>query len=126
MGFPHEPVASACATFKNQGLLRRGVYRASDRVENEAYVEELQEICERLDLDSATRTTAIDLFLSTTPDGDRSKPPAIAASVYAASLLEGHERSQTTVAEAADVSRLSVQQRWKDVLEGAGFQPPTW
>jgi len=102
------------------------VYRASDRVDNEAWIQELQEVCERLELASATRTTATDLFLSTAPDAERSKPPAIAASVYAAALLESDERSQTAVAAAAGVSRLSVQQRWKDVLEAAGFEPPSW
>ena len=102
------------------------MYRASDRVDNEEWVRELQAVCERLELASAARTTATDLFLSTAPEAERSKPAAIAASVYAASLLEGDERSQTAVADAADVSRLSVQQRWKDVLADAGFEPPSW
>ena len=95
-------------------------------MDNEEWVCELQAVCERLELGSAARTTATDLFLSTAPDADRSKPAAIAASVYAASLLEGDGRAQTAVAEAADVSRLSVQQRWKDVLADAGFEPPSW
>ncbi|WP_323676853.1 transcription initiation factor IIB family protein [Halorubellus sp. PRR65] len=102
------------------------MYRASDRVDNEEWIRELQAVCERLELGSAARTTATDLFLSTAPEADRSKPAAIAASVYAAALLESDERSQTAVADAADVSRLSVQQRWKDVLEEAGFEPPSW
>jgi transcription initiation factor TFIIIB Brf1 subunit/transcription initiation factor TFIIB len=102
------------------------VYRASDRVDNEQWIRDLQAICERLDLASATRTTATDLFLSTAPESDRSKPAAIAASVYAASLLESDERSQTAVADAANVSRLSVQQRWKEILDDAGFDPPSW
>jgi len=102
------------------------MYRASDRVDNEEWVEELQAVCERLELGSAARTTATDLFLSTAPERERSKRPAVAASVYAAALLEGEERAQTAVAEAADVSRLSVQGRWKTVLEEAGFEPPSW
>ena len=102
------------------------MYRASDRVDNEQWIAELQDVCERLELGSAARTTATDLFLSTAPDGERSKRPAVAASVYAAALLESEERSQTAVADAADVSRLIVQQRWKTVLEEAGFESPSW
>jgi hypothetical protein len=30
------------------------------------------------------------------------------------------------VAEAVGVSRLSVQQRWKDLLEEAGLEAPDW
>jgi len=25
-----------------------------------------------------------------------------------------------------DVSRLSIQSRWKEIMADAGFQPPTW
>jgi hypothetical protein len=30
------------------------------------------------------------------------------------------------VADAVGVSRLVIQERWKDVLRGAGFEPPGW
>jgi DNA-binding Lrp family transcriptional regulator len=40
--------------------------------------------------------------------------------------VAGEERSQSAVAEAVGVSRLSVQTRWKDLLADAGFDTPTW
>ncbi|MFW5917947.1 MAG: transcription initiation factor IIB family protein, partial [Haloferacaceae archaeon] len=55
-----------------------------------------------------------------------SKPAVAAAALYAAALLVGEERAQTAVADAMDVSRLSVQQRWKPILEEAGFRSPSW
>jgi len=66
--------------------------------------------------------------LSRAPDDERGKRVAAAAgSLYAAAaLIRGQERSQSAVADAMDVSRLSVQKRWKPILEDAGFSPPTW
>jgi len=95
------------------------VYRASDRVDNEAWIELLDEACDSLDL-------AVDLFLSRAPDDDQGKRVAAAGSLYAAGLIRGEERSQSAVADAMDVSRLSVQKRWKPILEDAGFSPPSW
>jgi len=105
---------------------RAGVYSARDRVENEAWIEELGATADRLDLGSDARSVAEELFLTSVPESERSKRPAMAASVYAGALIAGEERSQTDVAEAADVSRLSIQQRWKDLLRSAGFEPPSW
>jgi transcription initiation factor TFIIIB Brf1 subunit/transcription initiation factor TFIIB len=68
----------------------------------------------------------VDLFLSHVPDADRSKPAVAAASLYAGALVAGEERSQSAVADAMDVTRLSVQTRWKDLLRDAGFEPPSW
>lgn len=102
------------------------MYRAGDEVEHRDWLAELNRIADRLDLGSAARSTAQDLFLSGLPEEDRSKKAALAASLYAGSLIAGEERSQTAVAEAADVSRLSVQQRWKDLMTEAGFEPPSW
>lgn len=102
------------------------MYSAKDRVEHEAWLAELEEVADRLDLGAEARSVAEDLFLSEVPESDRSKPPVLAASVYAGALVAGEERAQTRVAEAAGVSRLSVQQRWKDILENAGLQPPSW
>jgi len=102
------------------------VYRASDRVDNEAWIELLDEACAALDLDAETRSTAVDLFLSRAPADDRGKRVAAAASLYAAGLIRGEERSQSAVADTMDVSRLSVQKRWKPILEDAGFSPPSW
>ncbi|GGL23609.1 cyclin [Halarchaeum grantii] len=102
------------------------MYRAGDAREEEEWLGELERVSDRLDLDAEARSTARDLFLSTRPDEDRSKRAALAASLYAASLVAGDQRSQTAVADAADVSRLTIQGRWKDLLEEAGLDPPGW
>ncbi|RNJ26154.1 cyclin [Halosegnis longus] len=102
------------------------MYRASDEVDNEAWLADLERACDRLDLPSETRSRAADLFLSTVPDGDRSKQPALAAALYVATLATGERRSQGEVADAVGVSRLSVQQRWKSLMESAGLEPPSW
>ncbi|MFB6151349.1 MAG: transcription initiation factor IIB family protein [Haloarculaceae archaeon] len=102
------------------------MYRASDELEHEAWLDEVASVAERLDLDGATRSRAADLFLSNVPEEERSKRAVLAASVYVAGLVEGDRRTQTEVADAAGVSRLTVQQRWKDVLEDAGLDAPGW
>ena len=102
------------------------MYRASDEVANEEWLAALDDAAERLDLPSETRSRAADLFLSTVPDGERSKRPALAAAVYVATLATGEARSQSDVADALDVSRLSVQQRWKELMTEAGLEPPSW
>lgn len=102
------------------------MYRASDEVANEEWLAALDDAVERLDLPSETRSRAADLFLSTVPDGERSKRPALAAAVYVATLATGEARSQGDVADALDVSRLSVQQRWKPLMTEAGLEPPSW
>jgi len=102
------------------------VYRASDRVENEEWLGEIERAADRLELSRTARSRAVDLFLSTVPDDDRSKRATMAASVYVGALVAGEERSQTAVADATDVSRLTIQQRWKDLLEAAGLEAPDW
>jgi transcription initiation factor TFIIIB Brf1 subunit/transcription initiation factor TFIIB len=109
------------------------VYRARDHVENERWLAELQQVADRLGLETAARSRATDLYLSTVTEWDAdadadgaSKRAVLAASLYAGSLIEGDQRSQSTVADAAGVSRLTVQQRWKDLLERAGLEPPSW
>lgn len=102
------------------------MYRASDEVANEAWLATLDEAAERLDLAAEARSRAADLFLSTVPSEDRSKDPALAAAIYVATLTVGDTRSQGDVADAVGVSRLSVQQRWKDLMEEAGLEPPSW
>lgn len=102
------------------------MHKASDRVEQEPWLERLDDAAETLGLAPETSSTAADLFLSSVPESDRSKPPQIAASLYAAALIAGEERPQTAVADAVGVSRLGVQERWKDVLRAAGFEPPGW
>ncbi|WP_267639708.1 transcription initiation factor IIB family protein [Haloarchaeobius amylolyticus] len=102
------------------------MYSARDRVDNEEWLAELQTAADRLELDADARSYAVDLFLSSVPESERSKKPAMAASLYAGALIASDGRSQTEVAEAAGVSRLSIQQRWKDVLESAGLEPPSW
>lgn len=102
------------------------MYSARERVENEEWIEELHAVADRLDLGSDTRSTAVDLFLSSVPDEERSKRAAMAASLYAGALIAGEAQSQGEVADAADVSRLTIQQRWKELLREAGLEPPTW
>lgn len=102
------------------------MYRASDRLKNERWLAELQQAADGLALESEARSTAEDLFLSNVPETDRSKRAAIAASLYAGGLIAGDRRSQGAVADAVGVTRLTVQKRWKPLLEDAGLEPPTW
>ncbi len=102
------------------------MYRASDEIENEAHLDRLEEAADRLDLGTEARSRATDVFLSNLPDDDRSKEPTLAASLYVGALVAGQQRSQGAVADAAGVSRLSVQQRWKDLLETSGLDAPSW
>jgi len=102
------------------------VYRASDRVDNAAWIDRLADACSSLGLDEETHATATDLFLSRAPEDEDGKRVTAAASLYAASLIRGQQRSQSAVADELNVSRLSVQQRWKPILAAAGFSPPTW
>ncbi|GGN16202.1 cyclin [Halarchaeum nitratireducens] len=106
--------------------LTRDMYRAGDAFENAEWVAKLDRVADRLDLDAEARSSAEDLFLSGVPEEERSKRAALAAAVYAGSLVAGDQRSQTAVAEAADVSRQAVQSRWKDLLADAGLEPPSW
>lgn len=102
------------------------MYRAGDELDHQRWMEELEALADDLGLEAEARSTAKDLFLSAVPDEERSKPAALAASVYAGALIAGDQRTQTTVADAADVSRLVIQDRWKGILEDAGFEPPSW
>ncbi|WP_247001749.1 transcription initiation factor IIB family protein [Halosolutus gelatinilyticus] len=102
------------------------MHSARDRLEYEPWLEQLDEIGDRLDLSAEARSCATDLFLLDVPESDRSKRPVLAASVYAGALVAGDGRTQGAVADAADVSRLSIQSRWKDLLEAAGLEPPGW
>jgi len=102
------------------------MYSARDQVEHEEWLSDLERVADRLALSSSARTRAGDLFLSNLPDDERSKRAVLATSLYVAGLLEGDRRSQSTVADAAGVSRLTVQQRWKPILESAGHDAPGW
>ena len=102
------------------------MYRARDRIDNEEWVARLTRAADGLDLGSEARSNAVDLFCSNVPSEERSKPAVAAASLYAGALIAGEERSQGAVAEAMDVTRLSVQNRWKALLKESGFQPPEW
>ena len=102
------------------------MHSARDRIEYEQWLEELETVAERLELSTDARSCAMDLFLADVPEDDRSKRAVLAASVYAGSLVAGDGRTQGTVADAADVSRLSIQSRWKDLLDQAGLEPPRW
>ncbi|WP_115863305.1 transcription initiation factor IIB family protein [Halorussus litoreus] len=109
------------------------MYRARDQVENERWLAELQQAADRLELATEARSRATDLFLSTVSEWDDpserdadSRLAVVAASLYAGALIEGDQRSQSEVADAAGVARLTVQQRWKDLLDEAGLEPPSW
>jgi len=102
------------------------VYRARDAVANEEWIAAIEEASERLDLGTEARSRAVDLFLTNTPDSERSKRAVLAASVYVAALTTGEQRSQGSVADATGVSRLAIQTRWKEILESAGFDAPEW
>ena len=104
----------------------RGMYRAGDEFDQQQWLDDLDGVASELQLGAEAKTTAKDLFLSASPGEERSKPAVVAASVYAGALIVGDQRSQTAVAEAADVSRLAIQQRWKELLEEAGFDAPSW
>jgi transcription initiation factor TFIIIB Brf1 subunit/transcription initiation factor TFIIB len=102
------------------------MYSARDQVENEEWLDELERTAERLDFDADARSRAADLFLSNLPASERSKRAVLATSLYVAGLVEGDRRSQSAVAAAADVARLTIQQRWKPMLEDAGLDAPGW
>jgi len=102
------------------------MYRAGDEFDQQQWLDDLDGVASELQLGAEAKTTAKDLFLSASPGEERSKPAVVAASVYAGALIVGDQRSQTAVAEAADVSRLAIQQRWKELLEEAGFDAPSW
>ncbi len=104
------------------------MYRASDEVAHEAWLAEVDEAGERLGVGEVARSRAADLFLSTVDPGAReaSKRATLAAALYVGALTAGERRSQGDVADAVGVSRLSVQQRWKDLMAEAGLEPPDW
>lgn len=102
------------------------MHRASDEIENEEWLQALDEAADRLELSSDARSYASDVFLTTLPDSERSKQARVAAALYVGALLASEERSQTAVADSVGVSRLAVQQHWKDLLSAAGFDPPGW
>ncbi len=102
------------------------MYRARDRIEHREWLDQLDKAATDLGLSQSVRSTATDLFLSHVPDEERSKPAVAAASLYAAALIGGEQRSQPAVADCFDVSRLSIQSRWKAMLEAAGFRAPSW
>jgi transcription initiation factor TFIIIB Brf1 subunit/transcription initiation factor TFIIB len=102
------------------------VYRASDERANADWLESLDEAADRLDVGSEARSRAADAFLSTVPEGERSKPARLAAALYVGTLAAGEERPQGEVADAVGVSRLSVQQHWKEMLPAVGLEPPGW
>lgn len=102
------------------------MYRARDQVDQAEWLDELDAAAEDLELEPDARSAAVDLFLSAAPESDRSKPAWIAAALYAGALISSDGRTQTAVADAVGVSRLVIQERWKSLLESAGFEPPSW
>ena len=95
------------------------MYSARDQRDNREWLARIDAAADGLELGSEARSYASDMFLTQLPDEERSKQAVAAASLYAGALIAGEERSQTAVAESMDVSRLSIQQRWKDLLREA-------
>jgi hypothetical protein len=104
----------------------RPVYRASDEVDNAEWLAELEDAADRLELGTEARSRGADAFLSALPELERSKRATMAAALYVGALVAGEQRTQSEVADAADVSRLAVQQHWKEVLAAAGLDAPDW
>lgn len=102
------------------------MYRASDEREHADWLAQLEQAADRLGLGTEARSRARDVFLSTVPDEERSKQATLAASLYVGALVAGEQQSQQSVADAVGVSRLSVQNHWKEQLEAAGLEPPDW
>ena len=102
------------------------MHNARERLAHGEWLDELERVADRLELSTEARTIAADLFLNDVPDAERSKRAVMAASLYAGSLIAGDGRTQGAVADAAAVSRLSIQSRWKELLSGAGLEPPGW
>jgi hypothetical protein len=102
------------------------MYRARDERDNAEWLADLEAAADRLELGTDARSCARDVFLTGVPERDRSKPAAVAAALYVGALVAGDQRSQGTVADAVGVSRLAVQQRWKDLLDAAGLDAPEW
>lgn len=101
------------------------MYRARDELDNAEWLEQLEDAADRLELSTSARSRARDIFL-TTASTHRSKQTTLAASLYVGALVESDERSQTAVADAVGVSRLTVQKYWKEHLKAAGLEPPEW
>jgi len=102
------------------------VYRASDELDEAEWLAEMEVAADRLKLGSEARSRARDIFLSTTPQTERSKRAALGASLYVGALVAGEQQSQQAVADATGVSRLTIQKRWKEQLEAAGLEAPDW
>ena len=102
------------------------MYPANERVIEEEWLDELAAGASELGLEESTIAVASELYLAELPLENRSKQATLAASCYTAALITGNQRSQTTVANAFAVSRLSIQQRWKAQLESVGFDAPSW
>lgn len=102
------------------------MYRASDEREHEEWLDALEEAADRLGLGTEARSRGADVFLSTVSEEGRSKRATLAASLYVGALVAGDQRSQRSVADATGVSRLTVQQHWKELIDAAGLDPPGW
>ncbi len=116
---PRPTLLSDCHAFPH-------VYRASDEVDNAEWLSELEDAADRLELGTEARSRGADAFLSALPELERSKRATMAAALYVGALVAGEQRTQSEVADAAGVSRLAVQQRWKGVLAAAGLEAPDW
>jgi transcription initiation factor TFIIIB Brf1 subunit/transcription initiation factor TFIIB len=102
------------------------MYRAGDAVEHADTLADLEAAADDLGLGEEARHNARDLFLSAVPEEERSRRATLAAAIYAGALIAGDQRSQSDVADAVGVARLSVGNHWKELLREAGLDPPDW
>jgi transcription initiation factor TFIIIB Brf1 subunit/transcription initiation factor TFIIB len=102
------------------------MYRAGTERDEAETLADLDRVASRLELAPEARSAAQELFLSQLPVEPRSKDALLATSIYAGALIAGDQRSQVAVAEAAGVSRLTIQGRWRELLEAVGLEPPEW
>ena len=102
------------------------MYKARDHIKQSKWISEIERVAMELDLGQNTKSYAIEIYLYNIPEKDRSKPAAVATGIYVGALIAGEERSQQEIADAMNVSRLTIQSRWKNTLEISGFKPPTW
>ena len=102
------------------------MYRAGAERDEAETLAALDRVATRLELRPEARSVAQELFLSQLPVESRSKDALLASSIYAGALIAGDQRSQVAVAEAAGVSRLTIQGRWRELLDAVGLEPPEW
>lgn len=102
------------------------MHRAGDRLEYAEWLDRLEKAAAELGLSEEAVSIGTELFLAKVPEKTPEKRSAVAASLYAGALIAGERCAQGAVAEAAGVSRVTVQQKWKHRIDLAGMDAPSW